>query len=186
MRRSIHPHDPQPAQRRGIVAIPARSRRDRRCTGARITHGGRWRIPRAARSVRGHAVPALPTHFHQHSPLPPLRTVLPGALLGAAAGAAVGAAPGGVLAIALLALAGALLVVALIAALPDRRPPAPHPAPPQSTPTTTLAVPAPGPDAPPGWYPDPDPPPGEPGGPGVRRLWDGERWTEHRWAGRSS
>jgi Protein of unknown function (DUF2510) len=131
---------------------------------------------------------SIRTHSDRQPPLPPLRTVLPGALLGGAAGAALGILLDGVVATALLALAGALLVVALIAALPDRRqpkppPPAPHPAPPQSTPTTTLAVPPPGPDAPPGWYPDPDPPLGAPA---VRRLWDGERWTEHRWAPRDA
>ncbi|WP_027005545.1 DUF2510 domain-containing protein [Conexibacter woesei] len=128
---------------------------------------------------------SLPTHFHRQSPLPPLRTVLPGAAIGAVAGAVAGFLLDGVVAIVLLALAGALLVVALVAALPDRRerpePPPPHHAPPAATPTTTLAVPPAGPDAPPGWYPDPDPPLETPH---IRRLWDGERWTEHRWAPR--
>ena len=145
---------------------------------------------RPARAQRGSCiVPAhlsLPTHLHRQSRLPPVRTLLPGAAIGAAAGAAAGLLLGGVIAIVLLALAGALLVVALIAALPDRRqrrepPPSPHPSPPAATPTTTLAVPPPGPDAPPGWYPDPDPPLETPH---IRRLWDGDCWTEHRWAPR--
>jgi hypothetical protein len=131
------------------------------------------------------AHPSLPTHVHRRSPLPPVRTVLPGAAIGAAAGAAAGFLLGGVVAIVLLALAGALLVVGLVAALPDRRerpePPPAHHAPPAATPTTTLAVPPAGPDAPPGWYADPDPPLETPD---IRRLWDGERWTEHRWAPR--
>ncbi|WCB96239.1 hypothetical protein DSM104299_04996 [Baekduia alba] len=125
---------------------------------------------------------SLPRH---HSPLPPLKTLGPGAAIGAVAGGALGLLLDSAVATALLALAGGLLVVALVAAVPDRKPrapAAPRPAHPVATPTATLAVPPPGPDAPPGWYPDPDPE-GDPNA-GVRRLWDGERWTEHRWAPR--
>jgi Protein of unknown function (DUF2510) len=150
-------------------------------------------------------VPAVPSqHRHTH---PPLRAAAPGALLGAAAGVAAGLVAAGPLMAALLGLVGALLVVALVAALPSatergarrattdtmarrgpvavaggdgeaRRGGASHPA---AEPTSTLALPPDGPGSAPGWYPDPEPPAGAEG---VRRLWDGERWTEHRWAPR--
>jgi hypothetical protein len=111
----------------------------------------------------------------------PLRVATPGALMAAVAGAIAGLLLGGVLEAVLLALAAALLVVALVATLPDGRTAArpPHPA---AEPTATLAVPPPGPDAPPGWYPDPDP---AEGAEAAKRLWDGEAWTEHRWAPRA-
>jgi hypothetical protein len=128
-------------------------------------------------------VPSLPLPHHE-TPLPRLRTVAPGALIGAVAGGALGLVLDGILATVLLAFAGALLVIALVTAMPDRpqreHRDTPHPSPPPTEPTTSLAVPPLGPSSPPGWYPDPDP--GTT--PGVRRLWDGERWTEHRWAPR--
>jgi hypothetical protein len=101
--------------------------------------------------------------------------------MGAAFGAIAGLLAGGPVAALLLAAAGALLVAALVAALPDHG--AAGRAHPVSEPTATLAVPPPGPDAPPGWYPDPDPADGDDDE--VRRLWDGEAWTEHRWAPRT-
>jgi hypothetical protein len=144
------------------------------------------RIRRNGRSINGVPPTLSLPHRPAHAPAHPLRAATPGALLGALAGAIAGLLAGGVLTAVVLALAGALLVVALVAAVPDHRGPErpERPRHPAAEPTTTLAVPPPGPDAPPGWYPDPDPDPSG-GAPDVRRLWDGEAWTEHRWAPRA-